>query len=632
MNVLSVEGLTKSLGERVLFEDLNFGLHAGEKVALIARNGTGKTSLLRILVGEETADRGQVVYRKGLRVGYVDQDPQFPAGWSALDWLLDSPLETLQAVLAYERASWRPQEPEPLALALAEMERLNAWDAEAKVRAVLTQMELPLADLPIANLSGGQRKRLALARLLIQEPEVVLLDEPTNHLDLDLIEMLETTLRDAPFALLMVTHDRYFLETVCDRILELEDQTLYRYDGSYSYYLEKKEERLQGQRASSERAKNLYRRELEWIRQTPQARTGKSKARIQAFDHVKQAAKNRVQQGAVQLEIKGERLGSKIIEWHKVKKAFGEKVIVDQFSYTFKRGDRIGLVGRNGVGKSTFLKLVTGEAETDGGKVVVGETVRLGHYRQENPPFDPSKRVIDVVKDIAEVIPLAKGKTLSPSQLLERFHFEGDQQYTFVEKLSGGERRRLYLMTVLMANPNVLILDEPTNDLDVQTLQALEDFLEHFDGCLLIVSHDRAFLDKLTNHLFIFEGQGVIRDFNGTTGEWREAARAAAQARAAADSAAAAAQRAAAGAASAPTKKESSKRSYKEEREWEALEHNLPAWEARRTEIALLFAQPPAGAALDFAALTEEARSLNDQIEAAELRWLELSEKDPHGQ
>jgi ATP-binding cassette subfamily F protein uup len=648
MNVLSVEGLSKSLGERTLFEDLNFGLQAGEKVALIARNGTGKTSLLRILVGEESPDRGQVVYRKGLRLGYVDQDPQFPAGVSALDWLLDSPLETLRAVLAYEHASWRPHEPDALTHALSEMERLNAWDAEAQVRAVLTQMELPLADLPIENLSGGQRKRLALARLLIQQPDVVLLDEPTNHLDLDLIETLESTLRDAPFALLMVTHDRYFLETVCDRILELEDQTLYRYDGNYSYYLEKKEERLSTQRTSNERAKNLYRRELEWIRQTPQARTGKSKARISAFDNVQQAAKNRVQQGTVQLEIKGERLGSKIIEWHKVRKAYGEKLIVDQFTYTFKRGDRLGLVGRNGVGKSTFLKLITGEAEVDGGKVVVGETVRLGHYRQENPPFDPEKRVIDIVKDIAEVIPLAKGKTLTASQLLDRFNFEGDQQYTFVNKLSGGERRRLYLMTVLMANPNVLIFDEPTNDLDVQTLQALEDFLEGFDGCLLIVSHDRAFLDKLTNHLLIFEGEGVIRDFNGTTGEWREAARAAAKARAAADSAAAAAQRAASSLSSSssttanktgdkpsstvatPGLSPSAKRSYKEEREWDELDRSLPVWEARRAEIALLFAQPPAGAALDFAALTEESRQLTQRIEEAELRWLELSDKSPH--
>jgi ATP-binding cassette subfamily F protein uup len=331
-----------------------------------------------------------------------------------------------------------------------------------------------------------------------------------------------------------------------------------------------------------------------------------------------------------------------------VRKAYGEKLIVDQFTYTFKRGDRLGLVGRNGVGKSTFLKLITGEAEVDGGKVVVGETVRLGHYRQENPPFDPEKRVIDIVKDIAEVIPLAKGKTLTASQLLDRFNFEGDQQYTFVNKLSGGERRRLYLMTVLMANPNVLIFDEPTNDLDVQTLQALEDFLEGFDGCLLIVSHDRAFLDKLTNHLLVFEGDGVIKDFNGTTGEWREAARAAAKARAAADSAAAAAQRAASSSLSslslstastppAPSSnvatagsRPSAKRSYKEEREWEELDRSLPVWEARRAEIALFFAQPPAGAALDFAALTEESHRLTQQIEEAEFRWLELSEKSPH--
>ena len=622
MNIVSVENVTKSLGERVLFKNIGFGIQAGEKMALVARNGTGKTSLLRIIVGEESPDTGNISMRRGLRIGYLTQDPQFPAGVTALDWLLDSPVEALQAVLAYEHASWKPNDSDALGHALAEMERLNAWDAEAHVRAVLTRLDLPLADVPIDTFSGGQRKRLALARLLVQEPDLVILDEPTNHLDLDMIEWLESELSKAPYAVLMVTHDRYFLEVVCDRILELDDETLYLYDGNYSYYLEKKEARLQTQRTASDRAKNLYRRELEWIRQTPQARTGKSKARIQSFDKVSEAAKARVQQGAVQLEIKGERLGSKIIEWHHASKAFGNKKIVDRFSYTFKRGDRIGLVGKNGVGKSTFLKLITGEMSLDAGKIILGETVRLGHYRQENPPFEAEKRVIDIVKDIAEVIPLAKGRSLTASQLLERFHFEGDQQYSFVHKLSGGEKRRLYLMTVLMDNPNVLILDEPTNDLDVQTLQALEEFLEGFEGCLLIVSHDRAFLDKLTNHLFVFEGDGVIKDFNGTTQEWRAANAARPLQRPAA------AGNALDSAPSAPSKK--SKRSYKEERELAAIETDMHHFSKRQKELADLFENPPKDKILDFQSLTAEAIQVAQKIEKAEMRWLELSELEPN--
>lgn len=621
MNILSVEQLKKSFGERVLFEDLTFGMAEREKVALVARNGTGKTSLLRILAGEETPDDGRISTRKDLRVGYLKQEPHFPEGIRIMEWLLTLDHPLLKAVIRYKESLENPEKADDMTESLAEMDRLNAWDTEARLTAILDKLNLKDIHSEVDKLSGGQKKRLALAGLLLTEPDFLILDEPTNHLDLDMIEWLEEWLTDAPFALLMVTHDRYFLEAICDTIYELDEGILYKYDGNYSYYLEKKEERIHTQRANIEKAKNIYRRELEWIRSTPQARTGKSKSRIDSFKQVKSDAHKQVQDKQVRIDVKMERLGSKILELHKVKKAYGDLSILSNFSYTFKRGDRIGIVGKNGVGKSTFLRLITGQEEIDGGKVVTGETVRFGHYRQDGMLLSEDKRVIEVVREIAEVIPLAKGKSMTASQLLERFLFEGDQQYTFVSKLSGGEKRRLYLLTLLMDNPNFLILDEPTNDLDILTLNVLEDFLLDFEGCLIIVSHDRYFLDKLTNHLFVFKGKGEVKDFNGNYLEYRAELKVEEQKRREAQKLYAAPKKES---ATRPAR-EKTKLSYKEEREFEELTHEIEELEKRKTEIAVIFESPDVDPG-QIEELSIEMNRITGRLDEAEMRWLELSE------
>lgn len=621
MNILSVEQLVKSFGERILFENLTMGLAEREKVALVARNGTGKTSLLRILAGTETPDSGRVVTRKGLRTGYLEQEPHFPEGVEVMEWLLTLEHPLLKAVIRYKNAMETPENGEEMTDSLAEMERLHAWDTEARLTAILDKLDLKDIHARVDTLSGGQKKRLALAGLLLTEPDFLIMDEPTNHLDLDMIEWLEEWLREAPFALLMVTHDRYFLEAICDTIYELDEGILYKYEGNYSYYLEKKEERQQSQRANIEKAKNIYRRELEWIRSTPQARTGKSKSRIDSFSKVKADAHKRVQDKQVEIDVKMERLGSKILELHKVKKTYGDIQILNNFSYVFKRGDRIGLVGKNGVGKSSFLKLITGSEEADGGKIITGETVRFGYYRQDGMTLNDDKRVIEVVKEIAEVIPLAKGKSMTASQLLERFLFEGDQQYTYVSKLSGGEKRRLYLLTLLMDNPNFLILDEPTNDLDILTLNVLEDFLLEFEGCLIIVSHDRYFLDKLTNHLFIFKGKGEVKDFNGNYLEYRaelaieEAKKKEAQKLYTAPKTN----------TDTRQKREKTKLSYKEEREFEALTEEIETLEMRKAEIASIFESPDVDPS-EIEKLSIEMNQVSERLDEAEMRWLELSE------
>lgn len=620
MNILSVEELKKSFGDRVLFEGLTFGMAEREKVALVARNGTGKTSLLRILSGEENPDSGRVVTRNGLRVGYLKQEPHFPEGVQIMQWLLSLDHPLLKAVLRYKDSIELPEKADDMADSLAEMDRLNAWDTESRLTAILDKLNLKDIHAVVDNLSGGQKKRLALAGLLLTEPDFLILDEPTNHLDLDMIEWLEEWLKDAPFALLMVTHDRYFLEAICTTIYELDEGELYKYEGNYSYYLEKKEERMLSMASNIEKAKNIYRRELEWMRSTPQARTGKSKSRIDSFKKVKSDAHRKVQQKSVEIDVKMERLGSKILELHKVVKSYPNLPILNSFSYTFKRGDRIGMVGKNGVGKSTFLRLITEAEDIDGGKIVKGETVRFGYYRQDGMNISDDKRVIEVIKDIAEVIPLAKGKTMTASQLLERFLFEGDQQYTFVHKLSGGEKRRLYLLTILMANPNFLILDEPTNDLDILTLNVLEEFLLEFSGCLIIVSHDRYFLDKLTNHLFVFKGGGEVKDFNGNYLEYREELKIEEAKRKEAQKLYSAPKK------EAPKQvKEKTKLSFKEEREFESLTEELEKMEKRKAEIAAIFESPNVSPE-EIAELSIEMNELSDKLDEAELRWLELSE------
>lgn len=619
MNILSVEQLSKTFGARLVFKNLSFGISQGQKVALVARNGTGKTTLLRILAGEDTADSGIVTYRKGVKVAYLSQDPNLPGHLSVIDHLLSSDIPQMTAIRDYEKALMHPDDSNAFDHALAEMERLQAWDAEVRVKQILSTLKLNDVEQLISSLSGGQAKRLALAKVLIEEPDFLILDEPTNHLDFDMVEWLENYLSASGISLFLVTHDRYFLEAVCNQIIELENGQLFNYDGGYAYFLEKKQERVAQFQSSTEKAKNLYRKELEWMRRQPQARGTKSKARIDNFYDIKDAAHQKLNSDKVQLEMKMERLGSKILEVHKLKKAFGDLVIADGFSYTFKRGDRLGIVGKNGVGKSTFLSMLTGTLEPDGGKIVQGETLVVAHYQQDGMQFKEEKRVIEVVKEIAEFIPLAKGQKLTASQLLERFLFEGDAQYTYVSKLSGGERRRLYLLTLLMKNPNFLILDEPTNDLDLITLQVLEDFLLEFPGILLIVSHDRFFLDKLTEHLFVFEGNGQIRDFPGNYTDYREFQKeqnrkpkaAPKQEKIQRDK---------------PIATETKKLTYKEQREWEQLEKEIPELEKRKTAILQDFENPAPNT--DVQALSAEMERIVNALDAKEMRWLELSERN----
>ena len=620
INVLSVEGLAKSYGNKVLFRDLQFGIQQGEKVALVAKNGTGKTSLLRILAGTDTPDAGRVVYRKDLRVRYLDQEPRFKEGQGILEIALNGENPMLNAIRNYEIALSHPEDTETMSRCLAEMDRLKAWDFEARVKSILTELQLSDFQQTSETLSGGQVKRLALARVLIEEPDFLILDEPTNHLDLDMIEWLESYLSASSLTLLMVTHDRYFLERVCGTILEMEDGQIFKYDGNYSYFLEKRAERHLNERSQAEKARNLFRRELEWMRSTPQARTTKSKSRIDAFSDLKDQTKLTKRDEAVQLEMRMERLGSKILEIHKLKKAFGDKPIVDQFNYVFKKGDRVGIVGPNGVGKSTFLKMITGQMEPDGGKIIIGETVQFGYYGQEGLKAPEDKRVIDVVKDIAEYIPLAKGKSLSAAQMLERFLFEGEDQYNYVGKLSGGEKRRLYLLTVLMANPNFLILDEPTNDLDILTLNVLEDFLLDYPGVVVVVSHDRFFVDKICDHLFLFEGNGRIRDFNGGYSDYREWKKE--EEKKAADARQFYKQKEA---KKKEGSKEKTKLSFKEKREFENLEIEIQELEQRKQEIEAYF-ESGSSDAEKLQELSQEMKALIPKLEEKEMRWLELSE------
>jgi ATP-binding cassette subfamily F protein uup len=621
MNILSVEQIRKSFGARQLFADLSFGISQGQKVALVARNGTGKTTLMDILAGLDTADKGQVTYRKGLKVNYLPQDPDLPGNMKLIDYLLESDMEEMVAIRNYELAMLHPEEMGAFDKALSEMERLQAWDTEVRIKQILSKLKLENFEAPISSLSGGQRKRVALARALVDNPDFLILDEPTNHLDFDMVEWLEGYLNQPGLTLFLVTHDRYFLEAVCDQILELDQGQLFTYEGTYGDYLEQKATRMAQFQSSVEKAKNLYRKELDWMRRQPRARGTKAKARVDNFSNVETAAKQRIQDERVKLEMKVERLGSKILEVHKLRKSFGDLKIADGFSYVFKRGDRIGIVGPNGVGKSTFLKLLNGELAPDGGKVVTGETLVTAHYKQDGLQLKDDLRVIEVVKEIAEFIPLTKGQKLTASQLLERFLFEGDAQYTYVSKLSGGEKRRLYLLTLFMKNPNFLILDEPTNDLDLITLQVLEDFLLDFPGILLIVSHDRFFLDKLANHLFVFEGKGQIRDFPGNYSDYRDWKTQQELLQASAERAA----KARVVEKATPTvDRAKTKRSYKEQQEFLQLEERVAALEARKTAITQKFEQPEPGG--DLEALSREMSALVSELDAAELRWLELSE------
>jgi ATP-binding cassette subfamily F protein uup len=521
MNYLSVENLTKSFGVRVLFSDLTFGIDQGQKVAIVAKNGAGKTTLLRCLMEMEPYDSGRIVYRNDIRIAFMEQSEMLNPTHSILEAVFDHDIPELQLIKTYNIAIANNDE-KALEECYQQLTDLNAWDIEVKVQQILSVLKLTDTSQKIESLSGGQKKRVALAKVLLSEADFLFLDEPTNHLDLDMIEWLESYLSTSKSTILMVTHDRYFLEVVCDTIYELSNETLFRYKGNFSYYLEKKAEREEQLQSTVDKARNTFRKELDWIRRQPKARGTKQKARVDAFEGIKSTAQMRLEEDEMELPVKMERLGSKIVEFHKISKAYGEKTILHDFSYHFQRKERLGIVGNNGTGKSTFLNLLIGQDQADKGKVVIGDTIVFGYYSQDLIKVDDGKKVIDVVKDVAEYIPLEKGKQLSASQLLERFLFTRDSHYNFVHKLSGGEKRRLKLLKVLMANPNFLILDEPTNDLDIFAMAVLEEYLRNFQGCLVVVSHDRYFMDKMVDHLFVFEGEGKILDIVGNYTDYRK--------------------------------------------------------------------------------------------------------------
>jgi ATP-binding cassette subfamily F protein uup len=522
MNYLSVQDLGKSYGIQTLFKGLNFGIDQGQKVALVARNGTGKTTILRALAGVEPADTGLVVFRKGIRIAFLQQESHFGNAKTVYQAIFESENPLLSAIKEYEEALLNPENADAFQKAFDKMDQLEAWDYEVKVKTILSKLKLDELTQEISVLSGGQKKRLSLAKILIEQPDFLILDEPTNHLDLSMIEWLQEFLTKENVTLFMVTHDRYFLDAICNEILELEEGDLFRYKGNYTYYLEKKQERQTVMQTNIDKAKNLYTKELEWMRRQPKARGTKSKARIESFYDVEKSAKKRIKNDKVQLEVQMTRLGSKILELHKVSKSYGDLKILDQFTYTFKKRDRVGIVGKNGVGKTTVLNMLTGTETIDAGKIVTGDTVVIGYYTQSGMKMDEGKRVIEIVRDIAEYIPLAGGRKLTAAQMLERFLFTKDAQWKHVSVLSGGEKKRLYLLTILMKNPNFLILDEPTNDLDLITLKVLEDFLDEFEGCMITVSHDRYFMDRLVDHLFVFEGEGQVKDFPGNYTDYRE--------------------------------------------------------------------------------------------------------------
>jgi ATP-binding cassette subfamily F protein uup len=627
MQLLNINNLTKSFGDLVLFRDLTFGIGEGDRVGLIAKNGSGKTTLLNIIAGRDSADSGQVVFRKDLRVGYLDQDPQFPAGLTVLEACFRCDNEAVRVIAEYEKAM-EHNDLAALEELIHQMDALKAWDYELRIKQILSQLKIRDFDQRVEQLSGGQRKRVALANVLISDPELLILDEPTNHLDLEMTEWLEGYLSRSRVALLMVTHDRYFLDRVCNEIIEIDRRTLYSYKGNYSYYLEKRQERVDAINADIERANNLLRTELEWMRRQPQARGHKARYRIDAFYDLEERARREREQGAVKLEVKASYIGSKIFEAEHVCKRFGDLTILDDFNYVFARYEKMGIVGNNGTGKSTFVKILTGELAPDSGTIDVGETVRFGYYSQDGLQFDEQMKVIDVVRDIAEEITLGDGRRMSASQFLQHFLFTPETQYSYVYKLSGGEKRRLYLCTVLMRNPNFLVLDEPTNDLDIVTLNVLEEYLRNFKGCVIVVSHDRYFMDKVVDHLMVFRGNGDLKDFPGNYSdycEWREAEEAREKAEAA-ERAKKEAQKAAI-AAPAPVPAASGKRrmTFKEKREFEELEALIPQLEAEKAQLE---AEMSSGALApdDLIAKANRVSALIDEIDEKSMRWLELSE------
>ncbi len=616
MNYLSVENISKAYGEVELFSDISFGINKEQKIAFIAKNGTGKTSMLNIIAGFDKADSGQVIYRKDLKIAYLSQKENLDYGLTVEQTIFNSDNQTLKIIAAYENALKDPSDENAYQQAYEKMELHNAWDFETQYKQILFKLKLDDLSQKVKALSGGQRKRLELAVILIHKPDLLILDEPTNHLDLEMIEWLESYFKKEKITLFMVTHDRYFLERVCNEIVELDNGRFYIYRGNYSYFLQKKEERISQEQASVDKAKNLFKKELDWMRRQPKARTTKSKSRIDDFYRIKEEAHKRRNDHIVQLEIHMERMGSKILELHSISKSFGDVVILNKFDYVFKRGERIGIIGKNGTGKSSFLNILTQRLLVDSGKVVVGETIKFGYYTQNEIRPKPEQKVIEVIKEFGEYIPLSKGRKISAGQLLERFLFSRKRQYDFVEKLSGGERKRLYLCTVLIQNPNFLILDEPTNDLDIITLNVLENFLLDFPGCLIVVSHDRYFMDKVVDHLFVFRGNGEIENFPGNYTDFRvyEDSKPAKEN---------------ASVKKIDTRNKSTnkvKLSYKEKKEYDAIESEIEVLESQKSDIEVLFTSDNLTGD-EINELSIKLQEIKTNIQVKEERWFELSSK-----
>lgn len=614
---LQVEDLTKSFGDLVLFHQISFGIAQGQRIGLIAKNGSGKTTLLNILSGKEGYDEGKITFRRDLRVGYLEQSPNYPEDLTVLEACFYHGNSTVELIKEYERCMETPGNP-GLEDLLGRMEHEKAWDYERRAKQILSQLKIRDFGQKIKHLSGGQLKRVALANVLITEPDLLILDEPTNHLDLDMTEWLEEYLNRGTLSLLMVTHDRYFLDRVCSEIIEIDNKQIYSYKGNYSYYLEKRQERIEATNAEIARANNLYRTELEWMRLMPQARGHKARYREEAFYELEKVAKQRTYDSNVKLDVKASYIGSKIFEADHLYKSFGDLKILNDFSYIFARYEKMGIVGNNGTGKSTFIKILMGLEKPDSGTLDIGETVRFGYYSQDGLQFNEQMKVIDVITDIAEVIELGNGKRLTASQFLQHFLFTPETQHSYVYKLSGGERRRLYLCTVLMKNPNFLVLDEPTNDLDIVTLQVLEEYLQSFKGCVIVVSHDRYFMDKVVDHLLVFKGQGDIRDFPGNYSDYRDWKLAKAEH----------------DKEEAKPKEEKTQRvrlndkrrmTFKEKKEFEQLEKDIAALEAEKTQIE----EALCSGTLSVDELTEKSKrlpALNDELDEKTMRWLELSE------
>ena len=621
VSYLQIEELTKSYGDRVLFSDVTFGINEGDKVGLIAKNGTGKTTLLRIIAGLEDYDTGKITFHNDLRVGYLEQMPSFFSSKSVIDTCLEGDDPVSCALRNYEHAL-QGGNTELLTHAIQEMDNLKAWDYEDRFKQILSMLKITDIYQPIEQLSGGQIKRVALAKILISEPQLVILDEPTNHLDIEMIEWLEDYLRRNKMAVFMVTHDRYFLDNICNKIIEIDNQSTYTYNGKYAYYLEKRAERIEAQNSEIAKARNLYRTELDWMRRQPQARATKAKYRIDAFYDIKDKAHQHYDNSKVNLNIKSSYIGSKIFVAHNVCKAFGNKKILDDFNYTFARYEKLGIIGNNGAGKSSFVKLLLNEYVPDSGYFEIGETVKFGYYSQEGIKFNETKRVIDVIKDVAEHIVFDEKTSYSAAQFLNLFLFSAKDQQKLIAKLSGGEKRRLHLASILMHKPNFLILDEPTNDLDIVTLEVLEEYITKFNGCIIIISHDRFFMDRTVDHIFVFEGNGVIKDFPGNYSDYRywkmeHDKQIAEQQRN---------DKAQNEPASRQQNRNNNRMTFKERKEFESLTAELDDLNKEKSALEELF---NSGAIIDdMAVKAKRYNELKEIIDEKEFRWLELSEKE----